>query len=91
MSVEQEVKDKAAQMQQLEARVKELENVGRICGNAINLINDMEMKGAYAKPVGEVIDWLGGIKTTVQSQIDQFKTLLPKPEVAEVVDVAEVK
>jgi len=79
MSIEQEVKDKAAQTAQVEGKIKELEVVGRICGNAINLVNDMEIKGAYVKPVGEILDWLSGIKQTVQTQIDQFKSLLPKP------------
>jgi|WetSurMetagenome_2_1015567.scaffolds.fasta_scaffold680566_1 hypothetical protein len=80
MSIEQEVKDKAAQTQQVELKVKELETINRICGNAINLINDMEVKGAYAKPVAEVTDWLTGLKTQIQAQIDQFKTMLPKEE-----------
>lgn len=87
MSIEQDVKMKAEQLAQVEAKIKELETVGRICGNAINLVNDMEMKGAYAKPVGEVLDWLGGVKQTIQTQVDQFKTLLPKPEVIDAVEV----
>lgn len=77
MSIEQEVKDKAVQMQQIDAKIKELETINRICGNTLNLVNDMEIKGAYAKPVAEVTDWLTGLKTQIQVQIDQIKVMLP--------------
>ena len=79
MSVETEVKEKASQLQQIESRIKDLENTCRICQNTINLIGEMEVKGAYAKPVAEVLDWLGGLHQAVQNQISPLKSLLPKP------------
>lgn len=91
MAIEQEVKDQAEQMKQIETRVKELENINRICGNAINLLNDMEVKGAYCKPVSEVLDWLAGLKTNIQTNIDQLKTLLPKESVTPTVEAEIVK
>jgi hypothetical protein len=80
MSIEDEVKAKAAQTQQIEARIKDLENTSRICQNNINLLNEMEIKGAYAKPVAEVTDWLAGLHQTIQNQLVPLKSMLPKPE-----------
>jgi hypothetical protein len=92
MNLEQEVKEKASQTQQIELKIRELENVERICKNATNLIAEMEVKGAYAKPVAEVIDWLMGITQTLKTQIDPLKALLPKESVQPtVVDVPEIK
>lgn len=92
MSVENEVKEKANQLAQIEARIKDLENTSRICQNTINLIGEMEVKGAYAKPVAEVIDWLVGLHQAVQNQIVPLKSLLPKPEEPKVeTPVAETK
>lgn len=55
-------------------QIKELENVLRLVTNNLNLLNDMEIKGAYALPVAEVLQWLDGFKRTLS---DQLNTLRP--------------
>lgn len=74
----------------IETKIKELENVNRLVSNCISLINEMEIKGAYAGPVAEILGWLTGFKASVLTQTEAFKTALPKPEVIEA-EVVEVK
>ena len=67
----------------IETKIKELENVKRLCANTISLISDSEFKGAYSGPVAECLSWLDGFQKTVQVQIEGFKATLPKPETIE--------
>ena len=74
----------------IERKVKELENVNRLVGNTLNLINDIEIKGAYAGPVAEIQGWLTGFKSSVTTQIDTLKATLPKVEEQVIETVAQV-
>lgn len=67
----------------IETKINELTNVSRLIANNINLINDVEIKGAYAGPVAEILGWLTGFKQSVQNQIETLKATLPKEEVKE--------
>ena len=65
----------------IEARLKELNNVARVIQNAINLIQDVEIKGGHSHAVAEILSWLTGFNQSLMSQI---KTLEPvKPKVVE--------
>lgn len=82
--VQDQVKEQAEKQKQIEARLNDLKNVSRIATNAINLINDMEIKAAYIGPVQEILQWIDGIKKAVQQQVDALQPLVPqesKPEV----------
>ena len=70
---------KAAQLN-VEARIKEITNVNRIVVNAINLINDVEIKGAHAGPVMEIQGWLTGFSQSLTGQIKTLESTLPKKE-----------
>ena len=59
-------------------RLSELVNVNRIVSNAINLINDVEIKGAHAGPVTEILGWLTGFSQSLTGQIKTLKSTLPK-------------
>ena len=61
------------------ARLAELTNVNRIVSNAINLINDVEIKGAHAQPVTEILGWLTGFSQSLTGQIKTLESTLPKP------------
>ena len=63
------------------ARLKDLKNVNRIVMNAINLINDVEIKGAHAQPVTEILGWLTGFSQSLTGQVKTFEATLPKKEV----------
>jgi len=89
--VKDQVKEQAERMKQIEARLADLKNVNRLASNAINLINDIEIKGAYAGPVLEIVQWIDGIKKAVQTQIDALEPLLPKVEESKVVEAEVVK
>ena len=88
--VKDQVKEQAERTKQIEARLADLKNVNRLATNAINLINDIEIKGAYAGPVLEIVQWIDGIKKAVQTQIDALEPILPKAE-APVVEAEVVK
>lgn len=72
---------------QLVKQIADLTNVDRLIGNTLNLIADIEIKGAYAKPVGEIQDWLTAFKSNIQSQKAALESALPKPEEKPVVEV----
>lgn len=74
----------------VETKIAELTNVNRLVSNTLNLINDIEIKGAYAGPVAEIQGWLTGFKASVQTQIEVFQAALPKPEVVETKEVQVV-
>lgn len=78
--VQDQVKEQAEKTKQIEARLNDLKNVSRMATNAVNLINDMEIKTAYAGPVLEIIQWIDGIKKAVQQQIDALQPLVPQEE-----------
>ena len=89
--VKDQVKEQMERTKQIEARLADLKNVNRLASNTINLINDVEIKGAYAGPVVEIIQWIDGIKKAVQTQIDALEPLLPKAEAPTVVEAEVVK
>ena len=64
----------------IETKIAELTNVTRLIQNTLNLIGDVEIKGAYAGPVAEIQAWLTGFKASVDTQIEGFKGSLPKEE-----------
>ena len=84
--VKDQVKDQAEWTKQIEGRLVDLKNVIRIASNTINLLNDVEIKGAHVGPVMEIFQWIDGIKKAVQGQIDALEPLVAKKEevVAEV-------
>ena len=88
--VKDQVKEQVDRTKQIEARLVDLKNVTRVASNTINLLNDIEIKGAYAQPVVEIFQWIDGIKKAVQTQIDALEPLLPKAE-APVVEAEVVK
>lgn len=64
----------------IETKVKELENVNRLISNTLNLLSDVDIKGAYAGPVAEIQGWLTGFKSSVANQIEALKPMLPKAD-----------
>lgn len=86
--------DKQIEIAQIEAKIRELTEVSRIVANTLNLIADMDIKGAHVEPVLEIVNYNRGFKTKVDQQIETFKSMLPKKEVAPVPAIsplAEVK
>lgn len=75
----------------IEARLKELHNVNRIVSNAINLINDVDIKGGYSGPVFEILGWLTGFSQSLTSQSKALEATLPKHEPLKVVEPEPVK
>lgn len=73
----------------IKARVAELTNVNRIVSNAINLINDVEIKGGHAGPVAEILGWLTGFSQSLIGQITTLESSLPKAEPVEAVKPVE--
>jgi hypothetical protein len=86
-------KDADKSVQIVQVKLNELKNVHRLASNSINLINDMEIKGAYCGPVSEILGWLTGIKTSVEQQIKTLEDTLPKQETPTIIEanVEEVK
>ena len=77
--------------QNITARLSELTNVNRIVSNAINLINDVEIKGAHSGPVAEILGWLSGFSQSLTTQIKALEATLPKTvETVEVKEEAKV-
>jgi len=64
---------------QIEKQLADLTNVDRLISNTLNLISDIEIKGAYAGPVKEIQDWLTGFKGNIATQISALKAVLPAP------------
>lgn len=64
---------------QLVKQIADLTNVDRLIGNTLNLISDMDIKGAYAAPVSEIQQWLTSFKSTIQNQKIALESALPKP------------
>lgn len=91
VDVKDQVKEQVDRTRQIESRLVDLKNVNRLATNAINLINDIEIKGAYAGPVLEIVQWIDGIKKAVQTQIDALEPLMPKAEAPTVVEAEVVK
>lgn len=58
-----------------EAKLNDLKNVHRLVSNTINLINEVEIKGAYAGPVAEILGWLDGFKATLAKQMEVLQSL----------------
>ncbi len=75
---------------QLSKQIADLTNVERLVTNTLNLIADMDIKGAYSKPVAEIQDWLTNFETTLQAQRQALEAVLPKPEEAKPVEPAIV-
>jgi hypothetical protein len=65
----------------IKARIAELTNVNRIVSNAVNLINDVEIKGGHAGPVAEILGWLSGFSQSLTGQIKTLESSLPKEEI----------
>lgn len=70
--------DLTKQMDDVKQKVAGLQNVSRLIGNTLSLIGETEVKGAYAKAVAEIQDWLGGFDAQVKAQIQALTDLLPK-------------
>lgn len=79
----------------IQARLKELNNVNRIIQNAVNLINDVEIKGGHSVAVAEILSWLVGFSQSLISQVKTLESSLPKEEVkeesAKTVELVDVK
>lgn len=73
----------------IKVRVAELTNVNRIVSNAINLINDVEIKGGHAGPVAEILGWLTGFSQSLTGQIKTLESSLPKPEETKPIEAAK--
>lgn len=73
----------------IKARITELGNVNRIVTNAINLINDVEIKGAHSGPVAEILGWLTGFSQSLTGQITTLQSSLPQPEAVKPVEVVQ--
>lgn len=71
----------------IKARLVELNNVNRIVTNAINLINDVEIKGGHAGPVAEILGWLTGFSQSLTGQMTTLESSLPKEEAVKVPEV----
>jgi hypothetical protein len=65
----------------INARLKELNNVNRIIQNTVNLINDVEIKGGHCYAVAEILGWLGGFSQSLNSQVKALEATLPKEDV----------
>ena len=61
----------------IQARLKEITNVNRIVTNAINLINDAEIKGAHSGPVAEILGWLTGFSQSLAGQVKTLEAAMP--------------
>lgn len=75
----------------IQARLAELNNVNRIVSNAINLINDVEIKGAHSGPVAEILGWLTGFSKSLTTQVTTLSDALPKPEPVKPVELEAVQ
>lgn len=80
----------------LESKLKELRNVSRIVSNATNLLNDMEIKGAYSGPMAEVLGWLMELQNSLKNQIEPLQAQVPQvvqtsPKAPEVQEAQLVK
>lgn len=75
----------------IKARLAELTNVNRIVTNAINLINDVEIKGGHAGPVAEILGWLSGFSNSLTTQMKSLDATLPKDEPVKPVELEAVK
>ena len=61
----------------IQTRIAELTNVNRIVTNSINLINDVEIKGAHSGPVAEILGWLNGFSQSLTGQMKTLESSLP--------------
>jgi len=75
----------------IQARLKELNNVNRIITNTINLIADVEIKGGHAGAVVEILGWLTGFSQSLTGQMKTLEATLPKEETPKTVELEEVK
>ena len=75
----------------IEARLKELNNVNRIITNAINLIADVDIKGAHCGAVVEILGWLTGFSQSLTGQVKALEATLPAKETPKTVELQEVK
>lgn len=76
---------KALEIQAVQAKVNELTNISRLVVNTLNLIcsNDIKIPSSYAKPVGEIQDWLTGMHQNLRQNLEVMQSLLPKAPTAE--------
>lgn len=74
----------------IQTRLKELQNVARLIQNTINLIGDVEIKGAHVMPVAEILQWLDGFLKSVNTQVQSLEATLPK-EAPKQTELQEVK
>ncbi len=82
---------KVLEQQAAEAKLKELEGISRLVVNTLNLIcsKDITIPSAYAKPVGEIQDWLSGMHQNLQQNISMIKSVLPAEKVKDVPEAKE--
>ncbi|SRR5258706_10540902 len=66
------------QAEDVKQKVAGLQNVSRLIGNTLSIIGETEVKGAYAKAVAEIQDWLGGFDAQVKAQTQALTDILPK-------------
>lgn len=70
--------DLNSQSEKIKSQVTNLENVKRLIGNTVAILSEVEVKGAYAKPLTEIFQWLEGFDASVKAQIQALQSLLPK-------------
>lgn len=73
--------DNQKAVENITTRLNELKNVHRIVQNTFNLIADVEIKGAHANAVAEILGWLNGFGTTLNNQMKALEETLPKNDV----------
>lgn len=66
------------QVEDVKQKIQGLQNVSRLIGNNLSIIQDTEIKGGYAKAVAEIQDWLQGFDSQIKSQMAALQSLLPK-------------
>lgn len=72
------VNDLNKQVEDVKQKIQGLQNVSRLIGNNLSIIQDTEIKGGYAKAVAEIQDWLQGFDSQIKSQMAALQSLLPK-------------
>lgn len=70
--------DLNSQSEKIKSQVTNMENVKRLIGNTVAILSEVEVKGAYAKPLTEIFQWLEGFDASVKAQIQALQSLLPK-------------
>lgn len=78
------------QNEEVKSKIAGLQNVSRLIGNTLSIIQDTDIKGGYAKAVAEIQDWLAGFDAQVKAQTTALQDLLPK-ETVKPIEIAPVQ